>query len=143
MQSFVQTTHPTNDAPRKPGTRALVISLLVIILLAAGSLAAILLASLPKDRDCVAYIYQSGVLIKTIDLNAVTEPYTITLTDADGGTNTIEVRQGSIGIASCPDQICVHTGFITDGSIPIVCLPHELTIEIKASTEDAYDSVAK
>ena len=32
--------------------------------------------------------------------------------------------------AGCPDQVCVHQGFIADGTVPIVCLPNKLIIEI-------------
>ena len=88
------------------------------------------------EQDMIADIYQDGNLIRSIPLNHVEEPYIFTLTDTDGGTNTIEVRQGSIGIiaADCPDKICVHQGFIINSLTPITCLPHRLVIEIRGSS---------
>ena len=88
------------------------------------------------EQDMIADIYQDGNLIRSIPLNHVEEPYIFTLTDTDGGTNTIEVRQGSIGIiaADCPDKICVNQGFIINSLTPITCLPHRLVIEIRGSS---------
>ncbi|MBO4976288.1 MAG: NusG domain II-containing protein [Lachnospiraceae bacterium] len=88
------------------------------------------------EQDLIADIYQNGKLIQSIPLNHVQEPYIITLTDTDGGTNTIEVRQGAIGIiaADCPDKICVNQGFIINSLTPITCLPHRLVIEIRGSS---------
>lgn len=88
------------------------------------------------EQDLIADIYQNGKLIQSIPLNHVQEPYIITLTDTDGGTNTIEVRQGAIGIiaADCPDKICVNQGFIVNSLTPITCLPHRLVIEIRGSS---------
>lgn len=95
----------------------------------------------------IAYIYSENELVKTIDLNAVVQPYSFTVTSSKGGSNTIEVRRGEIGVtdASCPDDICVNTGFISSPVLPIVCLPNELVIRISSSEdEDAIpDAVAR
>ena len=32
--------------------------------------------------------------------------------------------------ASCPDGLCVHQGAISDGLLPIVCLPNKVQIQI-------------
>ena len=82
-----------------------------------------------------AVIRQNGKIIKEIDLNAVTDPY--------GHSNTIRVEQGKIAIidADCADKICVNTGYISDGVIPIVCLPHRLSITI-VDKESDFDAIA-
>lgn len=50
------------------------------------------------------------------------------------GTNRITIQDGTVRVteASCPDQICVHTAPLSQekGGI-IVCLPHELVVELK------------
>jgi len=81
-----------------------------------------------------AHIYQDGVLLKSIDLNAVTESYRFTVTGQNNCRNEIEVRPGSIGIlsADCPDKLCVHQGFIDSSLLPITCLPNRLVIQIKS-----------
>ena len=83
----------------------------------------------------IAKIYSDGVLVDTIDLDAVAMPYDLVVEGPDGGSNTIHVEHGRIAVTSadCPDQICVHQGYITDDLIPIVCLPHRLVIEIEVA----------
>lgn len=78
-----------------------------------------------------AVIAQKGEVLYEIDLEAVAAPYTI---EIEGDCrNTVEVEQGRIRVvrADCPDGVCVDTGWITDGTKPIVCLPNQLVIEIK------------
>ena len=79
-----------------------------------------------------AQILQDGQVIQTIDLQNVKEPYEFEITVKNGGHNTIRVENGKIGIihASCPDKICVKQGFITNGTLPIVCLPNKLSVVI-------------
>ena len=116
--------------------RAFIITVTLIIL-GCVSLTAVFLMTRNSqaEQDLTADIYQSGKLIQSIPLCQVDESYVFTLTDADGGTNTIEVRPGAIGIieADCPDRICVNQGFITNSLTPITCLPHRLVIEIRGS----------
>ena len=40
-----------------------------------------------------------------------------------------------VSAADCPDQVCVEQGYISDGTVPIVCLPHGLVIEIVGGEE--------
>lgn len=84
-------------------------------------------------RDSMtAEIYLDGELIRQIDLSTVTSEYQFTVRDSSGGSNTITVRPGAIGItqADCPDKLCVHQGFMQDDLLPIVCLPHHLVIRV-------------
>ena len=93
----------------------------------------------------IAYVYSDGELIETIDLDRVTSPYTFTVSH-NGGENLIEVRHGEIGVisATCPDKICVDRGHIKDSSLPIVCLPNKLVVQIgKNSDSDVPDAVAQ
>ena len=79
----------------------------------------------------VARISRDGVLLEEIDLDRVAEPRSFTLEDGSGA-NTVQVERGRIRIsaADCPDQVCVKQGWISGGAVPIICLPHRLTIEI-------------
>ena len=85
----------------------------------------------------IARISRDGVLLEEIDLNQVEESYTLTFED-ERGTNTVLVEPGRIRIskADCPDQVCVNQGFISDGTVPIVCLPHRLLVEIVGAEGD-------
>lgn len=104
------------------------------------SLASLLLILLPRKQDAgyIADIFQNGDLIASIPLGEVQEPYRFTITGASGCTNEIEVRPESIGIlsADCPDQLCVHQGFIRDSRLPITCLPNRIVILLRSPSED-------
>lgn len=91
----------------------------------------------------IAKIVQNDKAIKTIDLSEVQEPYEFIVQDTSGGSNTIRVENGRIAVidADCPDKVCVKQGFISDGTLPIVCLPHKLTISI-AGKSGGYDAIA-
>ena len=97
------------------------------------------------DSGDMANIYQDGLLIRSIDLSQVTEAYSFTVTDDQGHENTIQVEPGRIRVsdASCPDQICVNTGWLEDGIEPIVCLPAKLVIRLEKSGGTIYDSSAQ
>ena len=99
-----------------------------------SAVTALLLGKAPAEK---ARIYQDGKLYDTVDLAAVTEPYTIEV-DNNGRLNVIEVERGRIRMqsADCPDGTCVRTGWISGGVAPIVCLPHRLVIELESSDKD-------
>ena len=80
----------------------------------------------------VARITRDGAVVEEIPLDQVAAPYTITLEDSLG-TNLVQVERGRIRIAEadCPDQVCVNQGWISDGTVPVICLPHRLVIEIR------------
>ena len=105
-----------------------------ILLLLLAALAASARYHLPKNSGTashVARITRDGVLLEEIDLNQVEKPYSLTLEDGSG-SNTVLVEPGRVRIseADCPDQVCVNQGWISDGAVPIVCLPHRLIVEI-------------
>lgn len=105
-------------------------------LLALSLIAAVLLRQ--NAESGTAKIWQEGVLLETIDLDRVTEPYTVTVSAKEGGVNVISVERGRIRVieADCPDGVCVDQGWISDSSAPIACLPHGLIIEITGVNSD-------
>lgn len=121
----------------RKNTFIIAISLIALALVSLTSVFFIVRDSL-MDQELVAEIYQDGVLLQSIPLNQVTESYTIRIKSADGGYNEIEVRPGAIGIlsADCPDQYCVHQGFIHNSVMPITCLPHRLVIQLHGTNYD-------
>lgn len=111
--------------------------ILFCLLAAAAASAAWLLFRGGSTGSPIARISRDGVLLEEIDLDQVEEPYTLTFED-ERGTNTVLVEPGRIRIseADCPDQVCVNQGFISDGTVPIVCLPHRLLVEIVGAEGD-------
>lgn len=128
-------THDTKSvSSEKQNMRALTLSFILLTVLAL-SLCSIFFFAKKYNEMLTARIYQGGELISTIDLSAVTESYSFQIEAKNGGFNIIEVRPGSIGIqdADCPDKLCVNMGYSASTLLPIVCLPHELVIEITAA----------
>ena len=116
--------------------------LAALVLLAAGS-AALLLLRPAGEAHPTARITLDGELVREIDLTEITQSWSFTVEGKTGLTNTILVEPGRIRVseADCPDQICVHQGFISDGTTPIVCLPNKLIIQIIGGGE-ALDAAA-
>ena len=90
-----------------------------------------------------AVITLDGQEVGRVDLSAVTQTYTLTYTGQSGLTNTVEIAPGKIRVleADCPDQICVHQGWIETGVTPIVCLPNSLSIQITDAPDPGVDSI--
>lgn len=95
------------------------------------------------EDTVVAVIKQGNTEIKRIDLFSVSEPYEFEVTDEKGGRNTIRAERGKIAVidADCPDKLCVKQGYIDNGAVPVVCLPHKLSITITGGKEE-IDAVA-
>jgi hypothetical protein len=91
----------------------------------------------------IARIYQDDTLVQEIDLAQVKEPYTLTVSGEDGAENVVLVEPGAISMesASCPDGLCVNQGKLTDGILPIVCLPNHVRIVIAGTEEESVDAV--
>lgn len=112
--------------------------LLFLLILAVGASAVSVLIRRQPPKDPVARILLDGELLEEIDLDRVGASYSFTVENGSGSSNTIQVERGRIRVshADCPDQVCVEQGWISDGTVPIVCLPHGLIIEITGGGED-------
>ena len=106
--------------------------IILLVLLAAAGLSVAAVAARRGETDHpVARITWDGEVVEEIELDRVGRGYSFTLENQEG-SNTISVEKGRIRVAQadCPDQVCVDHGWIADGTVPIVCLPHKLVIEI-------------
>lgn len=88
------------------------------------------------EGDVVGIISSEGKVIQQVTLSGHEGVDTFELTDEQDPSkgNVIEIRDGRIRIksATCPDQICVRTGFISRPGQTIVCIPHQLVIELQS-----------
>ena len=117
--------------------------IILILLLAAAVLSVgVLLLQRKQPASPVARITRDGEVLEEIPLDEVEESYSFVV-ESEGGSNTILVEPGRIRVseADCPDQVCVNQGFISDGTVPVVCLPHKLMIEIVGGGS-AFDAAA-
>ena len=55
------------------------------------------------------------------------------------GYNKLHIEHDGISVteADCRDHICMDQGKASQAGVPIVCLPHRLTIEIEGDDIDA------
>ena len=117
--------------------------IILILLLAAAVLSVgVLLLQRKQPASPVARITRDGEVLEEIPLDEVEESYSFVV-ESEGGSNTILVEPGRIRVseADCPDQVCVSQGFISDGTVPVVCPPHKLMIEIVGGGS-AFDAAA-
>ena len=117
------------------------ILLIAIVFVAAAVLSAVVFGARTDGR--IAEIVQNGTVIRRIDLDAVTEPFTFTVTSEDGGFNVVSVERGRIRVseADCPDKVCMGRGWCADSALPILCMPHRLLIRIVG--ESGVDAVSE
>lgn len=125
-------------------TRTWIISFLVILIVCAA-LSMILLTG--KGDTTVANVYRDGNCIFSVDLSRISEEYEFTVED-ENGYNTIRIEPGRICViaADCQDATCIHMGWLSGGTAPIVCLPHRLVIRLEhtaVETMGGFDGVAR
>ena len=79
-------------------------------------------------------IYVDNKLYKTVSINAK-EEFKI---ESRGGYNIVKIHDKGVEIvdASCPDKVCVHTGFINKPSQSIVCIPNRVSIKINTNEKN-------
>ena len=119
--------------------------ILLLIALLAACLTTIGFIQYQQTDQLVVEILQDGKCIKEIDLSTIDEPYSLTIEDALGGSNTVHVEPGRICIskADCPDKVCVQRSWLSkEHPSPIVCLPHKLMIRPVEENPD-LDTVAQ
>lgn len=88
-------------------------------------------------------IWQDTALVGTYALDS-TQSTTLPL-DSKYGHNSLIIENGSVRMleASCPDQVCVHTGAIDKPGQTIVCLPNRVVIEISGNGEVQIDDLSQ
>ncbi|MBD5129417.1 MAG: NusG domain II-containing protein [Ruminococcaceae bacterium] len=113
-------------------------SVITALIAAAGIAAWLIMRNIPRENPA-AEIYLNGELLKTVSLSEECE----FIVDCGNGHNTVTVRDGAVSVteADCPDKVCVRTGAISGGAVPIVCLPHRLEIRVVTGTAESVDVV--
>ena len=104
-------------------TRYWILLLSVILVLCTGLIIPLFLNA---NRASRAEIISNGAVLYVVDLQVDRQ---ITVSSPSGGSNTITVKDGKIGVteASCPDHYCMARGMCSGGT-QIVCLPNRLVI---------------
>ena len=111
------------------------------VLLLAALVALLLLKSTQKTDARIAVVYRNRSVVREIDLDALSEPLTFTVDGDYEDVVTAEKGRICVQTADCPDQSCVHMGWISEPGESIVCLPNRL--EIRISGEGGVDAVVR
>ena len=85
-------------------------------------------------------LYREHVIM-SLDLSLDRE---VNIPCPDGGHNLLKVEGGAVRVASadCPNKDCVKMGVLRSSSLPLVCLPHSLTVRFANGTKAALDGVS-
>lgn len=118
----------------------LIVALVLVVLALGGAAATYAFGESTDARSAVVRDADGNEYAFALDQDA---EQTIT---SSAGSNIIVVEDGTVRVseADCPNHDCVEQGSISKAGQQIVCLPHELTVDI--SDEDAeaeYDVVGK
>lgn len=59
--------------------------------------------------------------------------------------NILSIQRGKADMtaATCPDKLCVHQKPVSKSGETIVCLPHEVVVEVKGSEKGEFDSMVR
>lgn len=96
-----------------------------------------------SEGDLRLEIYTNGQLYQTINLSeANTEE--IMVPNKDGHDNVVEIANGEARVkkADCPNQMCVHTGWISRPGQMAVCTPNKFNMVVKGKNNKEVDAVS-
>lgn len=81
-----------------------------------------------KEQADAIEIYVNNEIYKTVPINAEED----LMIETGSEYNHIKIHNGGVEIvdASCKDNVCVNTGFISKLSERIVCMPNKVVIKI-------------
>ncbi|OSB10169.1 hypothetical protein B2H97_09370 [Paraclostridium bifermentans] len=93
-----------------------------------------------QDKGEKIVIYLDNKVYKEIPIDA-TEDINI---KTDSGFNKIKIHDKGVEVvdASCPDKVCVKTGFIDKSNKNIVCIPNKVSIKIISNEKNDIDTIA-
>ncbi|WP_428910168.1 NusG domain II-containing protein [Niallia sp. Krafla_26] len=86
------------------------------------------------NLEYVAVISSRNKEVKRYTLTGHKSTEKLNIPEIECNPDTVEVRDEEIRIESstCPEQICVNTGYISKPGPAIICLPHQVIISVEA-----------
>ena len=110
-------------------------ALLILIVLIAA--AVLWFVFRPGDTGAYAVVTLRGEEIARYSLSA---DLTVTVGEEEYNVLTISGGEAFISNANCGDHTCIHTGRIGKEGEQIICLPHQLVIEIVGGESSELDA---
>lgn len=112
--------------------------LLFLILFLAGGIFFLLFRPEAEKKDCV--IMKNNAIIKTVPLsNHSTQEFTVT----GDYTLTVEIQGKRVRVkeSTCPNGVCVSSGWISKPGQTILCAPNKVLIQIVSNQEGEVDGI--
>ena len=115
--------------------------LIIIIIMLIAGLSWVIIHFLNQEKGNYLEISVREKIWKVIPLNR-NGTYEI---PGKNGTNILVVKDGEAYMkdADCPDRLCVKQGKISKNGESIICLPHQVVVEVVADNETEVDAYAK
>lgn len=104
-----------------------IIVIIVVLLMSA----LLFIPNLFNDDKLIAQIYVEGKAIKEIDLGSIEQSYT--LSPADGVKITVKNGAICFSEATCKDELCIKSGWLTAKGQTAACLPEKIVITVKGA----------
>ncbi|HWP51398.1 MAG TPA: NusG domain II-containing protein [Clostridia bacterium] len=123
---------------KRPASKAQLAVITAIALLTLASVGFLIYRQLqPKEPAMSAVVSISGTDVCIIDLSKDAEPYDIDLNALFGVPVVLEVKDHQIHFKSsqCPDQICVHAGWLWRDMDIAVCMPNQVSVMVIPTAE--------
>ncbi|MBC5995644.1 NusG domain II-containing protein [Romboutsia ilealis] len=85
--------------------------------------------NIDKEKSEAIEIYVNNEIYKTVSINDEED----LIIETGSEYNHIKIHDGGVEMvdASCADNVCVDTGFISKISERIVCMPNKVVIKVK------------
>lgn len=118
---------------KQPASKAQLFVVVAIALLVLASVGFLIYRQLqPTEPAMSAVVSVRGVEVCVIDLSKDAEPYEVDLDALLGVGVVLEVENHEIHFKSstCPDQICVHAGWLWRDMDIAVCMPNQVSIMV-------------
>ena len=122
---------------KPPLHKTQMIAIAVFLLLAVFSIGAMVYRRAGTKDAMTAIVSVDGNDLLTIDLSADAEPYEISLEELAGIGMTLEVREHAVRVlhSDCPDQICVHAGWLAKDMDIAICMPNRVSVVVSHTGE--------
>jgi hypothetical protein len=119
--------------------------IVLAVLILAGSVALALWSAAhtasSKDAHAEAVVTVNGEEVWRVNLSEITtaKDYAVT---GSSETWTVRAEQGRVCIliSSCPDQVCVHTGWLSSPGQSAVCLPYRVVLKVISMDNGGVES---
>jgi hypothetical protein len=120
----------------KTGDKILIISILIIAAVFIGFKA----LQNHSSGDLIAVITQDGELIEEINLTELEDSMTIMIDKPLHQVILAENGKICFYESDCPNQTCVHSGWLTKAGDKAVCLPSKVIITIEGEGDSEVDT---